>query len=58
MIKTVGLPTFHTSYCNSATRIGYAGLMTFSKTLPLSVRIGLGNDVLDEEGRIITTEYD
>lgn len=43
-------------YWNSAERKGYSGVAAFSKIKPLTVTYGIG--VLDEEGRVITLEFD
>ncbi len=45
-------------YMNSAVKKGYAGTMVFSKIEPISVTYGLGIEEHDQEGRIITLEYD
>lgn len=45
-------------YFNSATKKGYSGTIVFSKKKPLSVQYGIGIDVHDDEGRMITVEYD
>ena len=45
-------------YMNSAVKKGYAGTMVFSKMQPISVTYGLGIEEHDQEGRIITLEYD
>lgn len=45
-------------YVNSAVRKGYSGTMVFSKTEPLSVRYGIGIEEHDQEGRVITCEFD
>ena len=45
-------------YMNSAVKKGYAGTMVFSKMEPISVTYGLGIEEHDQEGRIITLEYD
>ena len=45
-------------YMNSAVKKGYAGSMVFSKMEPISVTYGLGIEEHDQEGRIITLEYD
>ena len=44
-------------FWNYAQKKGYSGTAIFAKTAPLSVRYGLGNEVLDTEGRLITLEY-
>lgn len=43
-------------YWNSAKRKGYSGVVVFSKIKPLNVKYGIG--VLDEEGRVITLEFE
>ncbi len=45
-------------YMNSAVKKGYAGTMVFTKKEPISVTYGLGIPEHDQEGRIITLEYD
>lgn len=43
-------------YWNSAERKGYSGVAIFSKIKPLTITYGIG--LLDEEGRVITLEFD
>ncbi|MBU9714049.1 exodeoxyribonuclease III [Evansella tamaricis] len=46
-------------YWNYATKKGYSGTAVFTKREPLSVvRGGVGNEQQEEEGRIITLEFD
>ncbi|GGJ67306.1 exodeoxyribonuclease III [Virgibacillus salexigens] len=45
-------------YWNYAQRKGYSGTAVFTKQKPLSVSYGLGNESSQEEGRIITLEYE
>lgn len=45
-------------YWNSADRKGYSGTMTLTKTPPLSVSRGMGAEVFDREGRILTLEFE
>lgn len=45
-------------YMNSAQKKGYSGTMVFTKQKPLNVTYGLGIEEHDNEGRIITLEYD
>lgn len=45
------------SYWNAPARKGYSGVATYTKGKPLSVHYGIGVDRIDEEGRIIVTEY-
>ena len=51
-----GFPGYH-EYWNSAEKKGYSGTAVFSKTEPLSVTYGLGQEEHDQEGRVITAEY-
>lgn len=45
-------------FWNPAQRPGYSGTLTLSRKEPCSVRYGMGNHEFDEEGRLITLEYD
>ena len=45
-------------YFNSAIKKGYSGTAIFTKEKPLSVTYGIGIEEHDQEGRIITLEYD
>ena len=45
-------------YWNSAVKKGYSGTAIFTKHKPLSVFYGLGIEEHDQEGRLITLEYD
>lgn len=45
-------------FTNSAEKKGYSGTTIISKTKPLSVQYGMGIDMHDSEGRLITAEYD
>ena len=51
------LPGYH-QYWNYAEKKGYSGTAIFSKEEPLSVSYGMGIDVHDHEGRVITLEFD
>ena len=48
----------HREFWNYAQKKGYSGTAIFAKTEPLSVRYGIGVEELDNEGRVITLEYD
>ena len=50
------LPGYH-QFWNSAEKKGYSGVAVFTRTEPLSVTYGLGIEVHDHEGRVITAEY-
>lgn len=45
-------------YWNYAQRKGYSGTAIFTKHKPNSVKYGVGDNDMEEEGRIITLEYD
>lgn len=41
----------------SAIRKGYSGTCVISRTSPVSLRFGIGNEEHDQEGRVITAEF-
>ena len=45
-------------YWNSAEKKGYSGTAVFSRTAPINVTYGLGQEEHDKEGRVITAEYE
>lgn len=45
-------------YCNSAVRKGYSGTAVLSKVEPLSVTTDMGIEEHDQEGRVITVEFE
>lgn len=45
-------------YWNSAVKKGYSGTAVFTKQTPLKVTNGMGLEEHDQEGRVITAEYD
>ena len=45
-------------YWNYAEKKGYSGTAVFTKEKPISVKMGLGIEEHDNEGRVITLEYD
>lgn len=45
-------------YWNSAIKKGYSGTAVFTKKKPLNVTYGIGIEEHDQEGRIITLEYE
>lgn len=53
---SINLPQYK-QYWNFALKKGYSGTAIFSKEEPLSVRYGVGVEVLDTEGRLITLEF-
>ncbi|WP_314719864.1 exodeoxyribonuclease III [Parvimonas micra] len=53
-LELEGYETFY----NYAQRKGYSGTAIFTKFKPLSVKYGMGMEEYDNEGRLITLEYD
>ena len=45
------------AYWDSAQKPGYSGVAVFSRVQPLDIRMGLGMDEHDKEGRVLTLEY-
>lgn len=45
-------------FWNSAVKPGYSGTAIFTKIKPLKVAFGIDNAIHDQEGRVITLEYD
>ena len=45
-------------YWNYAMKKGYSGTAIFAKKKPLSVALGIGMEEHDQEGRVVTLEYD
>ncbi len=52
----VDLPGYE-QYFNFAERKGYSGTAVFTKHEPKNVTLGIGNEIGDAEGRVITLEY-
>lgn len=50
-------PDYH-MYTNSAVRKGYSGTAVLTKKEPLNVTYGIGMEEHDQEGRVITCEFD
>lgn len=53
----VEIPGYY-RFMSSAIKKGYSGTMVYSKEKPLSVRYGLEDGKYNDEGRVITCEYD
>ncbi len=51
------LPGYH-QYWNYAVKKGYSGTAVFTKQEPMSVSYGIGIEEHDQEGRVITLEFD
>jgi exodeoxyribonuclease-3 len=49
---------YHMYFTNSKERKGYSGVAVWTKKEPLSVHYGLKDNKYDEEGRVITCEYE
>lgn len=47
----------YTQYWNSAEKKGYSGTAVFSKIVPQEVSLGIGIDMHDHEGRVITLDF-
>ena len=45
-------------YMNSAVKKGYSGTAVFTKLKPINVTYGIGIEAHDQEGRVITLEFD
>jgi exodeoxyribonuclease-3 len=50
-------PRGYEAHWHSADQAGYAGVLTLTKTPPLSVTRGLGDLLADTEGRVLTLEF-
>ena len=50
------LPGYY-QYWNSAVKKGYSGTALFTKIKPLSVTYGIGMEEHDQEGRVITADF-
>lgn len=46
------------SYWNYAEKKGYSGTASYSRLTPLSVRLGMGIEEHDTEGRVVTLEFE
>lgn len=51
-------PEGYNVYWNSAIKKGYSGTAVFSKIKPIKVEYGIGKQEHDQEGRVITLEYE
>lgn len=55
--ELVNLPGYH-AYWDCSEKDGYAGVGIYTSQLAMNVQYGLQNEELDNEGRIITAEYE
>lgn len=51
-------PYGYFTYWNSAVKKGYSGTVIFTKVKPINVTYGIGIEEHDQEGRVITAEYE
>jgi len=51
-------PDGYEMYLNPAEKKGYSGTLVFTKIKPLNVTFGIDNPLYDNEGRVITVEYE
>lgn len=51
-------PEGYYTYWNSAVKKGYSGTVIFTKAKPINVTYGIGIEEHDQEGRVITAEYE
>ena len=51
-------PEGYLQYWNSAVKKGYSGTAVFTRIPPLSVSYGIGSEEHDNEGRVITLEFE
>lgn len=49
---------YHAYFYNSSTKKGYSGVTIFTRYQPKSVKYGIGIEKHDEEGRVITMEFE
>jgi len=54
----IAMPACYRAYWNSAEKAGYSGVAVFTKTEPLDVRLGMGIEEHDKEGRLLTLEFE
>jgi exodeoxyribonuclease-3 len=50
-------PEGYEMYLNPAEKKGYSGTLIFTRVKPLSVKLGIGEEGYDDEGRVITLEF-
>ena len=54
----ISLDNYPFDYWNSAVKKGYSGTAIFSKKEPLNIIYGIGIEEHDQEGRVITAEFE
>jgi exodeoxyribonuclease III len=55
--ELVDHPPYHSYWHSSTVKKGYSGVVTYSKTEPIKVEYGLGEERFDQEGRVVMTEF-
>ncbi|SMD34728.1 exodeoxyribonuclease-3 [Reichenbachiella faecimaris] len=58
VLEALGEDFSHHVSANSAVKKGYSGTCTISKTAPISVTKGIGIEDHDQEGRVLTSEFE
>ena len=58
LVESFNFPEYPYSYWNCAAKKGYSGTAILSKIQPLQVTYGLGIEKHDNEGRVITAEFE
>jgi exodeoxyribonuclease III len=51
-------PAAYTTHWNTATKKGYSGTAIFTRTRPLKISLGIGAKEHDQEGRVLTAEFE
>lgn len=54
----IELKDYPYQYWNSAVKKGYSGTAVFSKKEPFSIQYGMAKDEFDDEGRVLTLEFE
>jgi exodeoxyribonuclease-3 len=57
-VAEIPWPAGYHRFWNSAQKPGYSGTAIFSRIAPVSVRSGIGSELHDREGRVITAEFE
>jgi exodeoxyribonuclease III len=57
-VQHIAWPLGYHAYWNPAVKKGYSGTVTFTRTKPKNVSLGIGSSAHDGEGRVLTTEFD
>ncbi|HTI70285.1 MAG TPA: exodeoxyribonuclease III [Candidatus Limnocylindria bacterium] len=51
-------PDHYSTYWNAAQKKGYSGTVIFTKTKPVKTTLGIGHEEHDNEGRVVTAEFE